>query len=94
VEVKTGGKVIIALAGNPSLGYFWEAQDLDSSIFEQIGKPVFVSDSTDMVSSGGTRTLLSQALKTGTANLAIVYHRPRETDVEPIDTFSVSIAVK
>lgn len=94
VEVKPGDKVIISLAGNPSTGYSWEAQDLDSSIFEQIGEPEFVSDNTDLVGSGGMITLTFKALRTGSTNLTLVYHRPWETDIEPIDTFSVSIAVK
>jgi Chagasin family peptidase inhibitor I42 len=34
VEVKTGDKITISLAGNPSTGFTWVAQDLDTSILE------------------------------------------------------------
>jgi inhibitor of cysteine peptidase len=94
VEVKVGGQIVISLEGNPSTGYTWEAKDLDTSMFQQVGDPAFVSSNPGMVGSGGTLTLTFRTLKAGTASLALVYHRPWETDVEPIDTFSVTVTVK
>jgi len=94
VEIKAGGQIIIALDGNPSTGYTWEAKDLDISMFEQVGDPTFVSSNPGMVGSGGTMTLTFKTLKTGTANLTLVYHRPWETNVEPIDTYTVTVTSK
>lgn len=93
-EVKAGQEFTVVLEGNPSTGYTWEAQDLDTAMFELVGEPEFVGDSADLVGSGGTLTLTFKALQAGTATLNLVYHRPWETDVAPIDTYSVTITVK
>ncbi len=39
-------------------------------------------------------TLTFKALQAGTATLTLVYHRPWETGVEPIDTFTVTVTVR
>ncbi len=94
VEVKEGGQLVITLDGNPSTGYTWEAKDLDTSMFEQVGEPTFISSNPGLVGSGGTLTLTFKTLKKGTATLTLVYHRPWETGVDPIDTFEVTVTVK
>jgi inhibitor of cysteine peptidase len=94
LEVKVGDKIIIELEGNPSTGYAWEAKDLDASMFQQIGDPVFKSSNPELVGSGGTITLTFKVLKTGTGTLNLVYHRPWETGVEPINTYTTTITVK
>lgn len=93
VEVKAGEEFTVVLNGNPSTGYTWEAKDLDTTMFELVGDPEFVSDSPGMVGAGGTLTLTFKALQAGTATLNLVYHRSWE-DVDPINTFSVTITVK
>jgi inhibitor of cysteine peptidase len=94
VEIKSGGEITITLDGNPSTGYTWEAKDLDTSMFEVVGDPVFTSSNPDLIGSGGALALTFKTLKAGTSTLMLIYHRPWETDVEPIDTFSVSVTVK
>ena len=94
VTVKTGDTFTIKLEGNPSTGYTWEAKDLDTSILEQVGEAEFSGGVPGMVGSGGNLTLTFKALQPGTTTLILVYHRPWETDVEPIDTFSVTVTVK
>lgn len=94
IEVKTGDLMVIQLEGNPSTGYTWEAQNLDAAMFEMVGEPEFESDNPDLVGSGGTLTLTFKTLKAGTATLNLVYHRPWETDVEPLETFSITVTVE
>jgi inhibitor of cysteine peptidase len=94
VYVKVGGQMVITLDSNPSTGYTWEAKDLDTSMFEQVGDPMFSSSNPGLVGSGGTLTLTFKSLKAGTAALKLVYHRPWETGVDPIDTFAVTVTVK
>lgn len=94
VEVEAGQEFTIVLSGNPSTGFTWEAKDLDTTMFELVGEPEFVSDDPGLVGAGGTLTLTFKALQAGTVPLTLVYHRPWETDVEPIDTFSVTVTVK
>jgi inhibitor of cysteine peptidase len=94
VEVKVGGQIIVTLDGNPSTGYTWEAKDLDATMFEQVGDPVFISSNPGLVGSGGALTLTFKTLKEGTSTLTLFYHRPWEADVDPIDTFTVTVTVK
>jgi len=94
VEVQDGGQIIIRLDGNPSTGFTWETKDLDATLFNQAGDPVFSSSSPGLVGSGGTLTLTFTALKTGTSQLTLVYHRPWETGVDPINRFTVTVTVK
>ena len=93
VEVKSGQEFTITLTGNPSTGYMWEIQDLDTTLFEQVGDAQFVSDNPGLVGSGGSITLTFKALQTGTGVLTLVNHRSWE-DTEPIDTFTVTVIVK
>jgi inhibitor of cysteine peptidase len=94
VTVKTGDTFTIKLEGNPSTGYTWEAKDLDTGILEQVGEAEFSGGAPGVVGSPGTLTLTFKALQPGTTTLTLVYHRPWEKDVEPIETFSVTVTVK
>jgi Predicted secreted protein len=94
VSVKVGDQIVISLDGNPSTGFTWEAQELDTAIFQQVGEAAFESSNPGLVGAGGTLTLTFKALKAGTASLELVYLRPWETGVAPLDTFSVAVTVK
>jgi inhibitor of cysteine peptidase len=94
VEVKTNDQIVIELEGNPSTGYTWEAKGLDASMFQQVGETEFKSGNPGLVGAGGALTLTFKALKPGTTTLALIYHRPWETDVEPQSAFMVTVTVK
>ena len=94
ITLFAGQELVIQLVGNPTTGYTWEAKNLDASMFKQIGDATFSSSNPDLVGSDGSITLSFRVLKTGTANLTLVYHRPWETNVEPVDTFSITAMVK
>jgi inhibitor of cysteine peptidase len=94
VDIAKGGTIVITLEGNPSTGFSWEARDLNTAMFEQVGEPVFTSSNPDLIGSGGTVTLTFKTLQAGAAALNLVYHRSWETGVDPLDTFSVSVRVK
>jgi len=94
VEVKAGDQIVIALEGNPSTGYTWEAKDLDASMFQQVGETEFKSSNPGLIGAGGTLTLTFKTLKAGTSALTLIYHRPWETDVAPVNTFMVNVTVK
>jgi inhibitor of cysteine peptidase len=94
MEVRAGNQLTIVLEGNPSTGYTWEAKDLDASMFQQVGETEFRSSSPGLVGAGGTLTLTFKVLKSGSATLTLVYHRPWETNVEPQSTFEVTVKAK
>lgn len=94
VNAFVGQELVITLDGNPSTGYTWESKDMDPTMFLQDGETQFTSSNPNVVGSGGTQTLTIKILKTGTATLTFIYHRPWEKDVAPVDTFSVELLVK
>jgi inhibitor of cysteine peptidase len=89
-----GQELVIQLAGNPSTGYTWETSNLDAGMFQQVGQAVFASSNPNLVGSGGSLTLTFRVLKTGPAALTLVYHRPWEQNVAPLQTFSITATVK
>ena len=94
VTIHTGEQLVISLDGNPTTGYTWEAQDLDASLFRQVGEVKFDSSSPGLLGSGGVQTLTLAALKPGTTTLTLVYHRPWEKGVAPIQTFSITVTIQ
>ena len=94
VTVNAGETLVVKLGGNPSTGYTWEAKDLDAHMLQQVGEPGFESFSPGLVGAGGTLTLTFKALKPGTTTLTLVYHRSWETNVAPLQTFTVTVTVQ
>ncbi len=95
VMMKAGDHFMVELDANPSTGYTWEAGEVDSSILKQIGETEYKSASTTpMPGQGGTQVLRFQAVGAGTTTLKLIYHRPWETGVPPINTFTVQVTVQ
>ncbi len=92
IELQKGQTLVINLEGNPSTGYTWEPVDLEGAIVRQVGETEFHAES-DLVGAPGTQTLRFEALKAGQMDLRLVYHRPWETGVEPLQTFTVHLTV-
>ena len=96
INLNTSDIMVVRLPSNPSTGYTWEVQDLDDSVLEQLGDAEFESVDTapNLVGAGGTLVMTFRAIAPGTVVLTLVYHRPWEVDVLPIQTFSVTVTVK
>ena len=62
-------------------------------VLEQLGEPEATPDSSAL-GAGGKISLKFQAVQTGQASLALIYHRSFEKDVPPEKTFEVTILVK
>jgi inhibitor of cysteine peptidase len=93
VQLRNGEKLVIELAGNPTTGYSWEPVLPGDSIVTQIGQAEFTPESNKL-GAGGTVSLTFQAIATGQQNLQLVYHRPFESDVAPLHSFTVNLVVK
>jgi inhibitor of cysteine peptidase len=94
VSLAVGGQLIITLPGNPTTGFNWELSPLEGNILSLVGEPQFVSDNSDALGSGGKMTFTFDAKKAGSTALVLIYHRPWETDVEPLQTFTINVSVK
>jgi inhibitor of cysteine peptidase len=83
----------VSLQGNGSTGYIWDVLPGSESILAQQGGPQFVPDS-DLVGSGGTYMFTFKAIAPGTADLNLIYHRPFETGIAPLQTFEIKAVVE
>lgn len=93
VEIDTGEMFLVILEGNPTTGYTWEVDALDTTILQKIGEPDFTPDS-DAIGSGGKFIFRFRAISVGQSPLKLIYHRPWEQDVPPLKTFELTIIVK
>lgn len=93
VDLKTGETFTIALEGNPTTGYNWEVSEIDPTVAQLVGEPDYKSDSK-LIGSGGMFKFTFKAVAPGTSHVKLVYHRPWEEDVAPIEEFEVTVNVK
>lgn len=93
LDLKSGQTFTVTLAGNPTTGYTWELKEIDPAVVELVGEPEYKSDSA-LIGSGGVFSYKFKTVAAGTSNLKLVYHRPWEEDVEPLEVFTVQVNVK
>jgi inhibitor of cysteine peptidase len=93
ITLQKGQTLTVKLEGNPTTGYTWEMVEPDGAILRQVGEPEFNADS-ELLGAPGTLTLRFEAVEAGQTELRLVYHRPWETGVEPLETFTVQVTVK
>jgi inhibitor of cysteine peptidase len=89
VQVAAGGKVEVALPGNPTTGYIWQVTANDESILLPLSYE-FVPDSA-AAGAGGVERFGFHVMAPGMVSLTFANSRPWETDVEPAQTFAVTV---
>jgi len=93
MQLKKGQTLVVTLEGNPTTGYSWEvAEPLSEQVLRQAGEPEFQQES-DLVGAGGVQILRFEAVNAGKMTLKLIYHRPWERDVEPLETYSIQVVV-
>jgi len=94
MELKKGQTLVVTLEGNPTTGYSWEVADpLDEQVLRQVGEAEFKAES-EALGAGGVQILRFEAVNAGQITLKLVYHRPWEKDVEPLETYSLQVVVR
>ena len=96
VELAAGQVLEVTLESNPTTGYSWEVSEVDEAVLAQVGEAEFQEapkEDEQMVGVGGTETFRFTS-SAGETTLTLVYHRPWEKDVEPLETFTVEVVVR
>ena len=94
VDLEKGQDMVITLESNPSTGYTWEITEVDESILKLVDDEYQQSNpDDDLVGEGGWQILHFEAADVGQTALEIVYHRPWEEGVEPLETFAIQVVV-
>jgi inhibitor of cysteine peptidase len=89
IHVGIGQTFAIALAGNPTTGYTWEA-DVDEKHLQPLGKEF--EPRGQGVGAGGQEVLRFRTLQAGETGITVEYRRPWETEAHDTKRFSVRIA--
>ena len=92
VELAKGQMLVISLESNPTTGYSWEVVEPDEAVLRQVGEAEFTPQS-DLIGASGVEVLRLEGTGAGKMTLKLVYHRPWEKDVEPLETFAVEVTV-
>jgi inhibitor of cysteine peptidase len=93
VELEKGQTLLVLLEANPTTGYRWEAVGLDTQILRSMGDPEFEPYSAQ-VGGPGMEIMRFEAVARGQVTLNIVYHRPWERDVQPLQTYILLVKVR
>lgn len=97
VALKQGQVLVVSLESNPTTGYSWEVAEIDDAVLKQKGEVEYQqADAGDppKVGVGGVETFRFEAQGAGTASLKLVYHRPWEEGVEPLETYTLEVTVR
>ena len=100
VTVRLGQTLTVNLKSNPTTGYQWELAECDDAVVRLVSghftPPSEVTERSGAlrVGAGGIQTFLFKGSGAGRTTLKLVYRRPWEKDVEPIQTFSVTVRVE
>ena len=93
VPLEVGQTLVLSLDSNPTTGYQWEITELDEAILKQTGHE-YEADQPVLIGSGGKEVWRFQAQSSGSTTLSLGYKRSWEEGIEPIQTYSVEVAVR
>jgi inhibitor of cysteine peptidase len=84
----------IELDTNPTTGYQWTIVDTATSVISLIHSQFKETSNKIKVGTPGKQKFYLKANSVGQMELKLIYHRPWEKNVVPIDSFYVVINVK
>ncbi len=93
VAVMINDRVRIQLEGNPTTGFVWESDHLDTTMLEPVGQPKFTPNN-NLAGGNGTFTFTFKALKMGVTNLHLIYYRPFEKNTPPARIFAITTDIQ
>jgi inhibitor of cysteine peptidase len=93
IEISEGELIRIQLPATPGAGYAWELIEIDEQVLHQEGESQFPPADANLVGGSEYQTFLLKAVSTGRTNVELVYRRPWEKDVDPLETFTLIVIV-
>lgn len=77
VTLRTGGRLEVALASNPTTGYSWQREGGDTAVLAADSSRYQPSNTQPgVVGSGGTQILVFRGARPGRTRLVLVYRQP------------------
>ena len=91
-EVEQGETLVIELDSNPTTGFEWAVDDVDTDVLTYTGSE-YQPEDDGLVGQGGTQRLSFQAASPGSSVIELKYWRSWEGDNSIDQRFSVTIDV-
>jgi inhibitor of cysteine peptidase len=92
-EANQGDRIVIRLAENPSTGYEWELEAIDSPVVELLDSD-YSPDPGVLMGRGGTRTLRFRAKSSGSQQIQLRLRRSWDPEDVAVEHFDVNIRVQ
>ncbi len=92
VSVTPDKLLTVKLRSKPAAGYLWEIEQVDTSVLRPLDETHEFAD--ERSGSAATHVRRFSPAGRGLTRLKLVYHRPWEKDVPPIQTYSVDVDVQ
>ena len=95
LNLKINDTVEIRLESNPTTGYSWILSDNVDNTVVSITSPEFIQSKEDkeIVGAGGYEIFTIKAISKGETSIILNYERPWEEEVEPLETFEITISI-
>ena len=97
IEVDVAQSLVLTLESNPTTGFRWELVGLEDAVLQPMGDAEFkVASELDPPppGTGGVEIYRFEAVDAGETLLELVYRRPWEEGVEPLETFSIRVTAR
>jgi inhibitor of cysteine peptidase len=97
IEISAGNSLTVTLDSNPSTGFSWVLKGIgNESVLEQAGHEFKAAPASDppLLGAGGKEIWTFKALNKGSSTISMEYVRSWEQNVEPQDTFALTVVVK
>lgn len=92
ISMDVGETLVVTLESNPSTGYVWDVVDPLPVQLEPAGEPELLpAEDEDLVGAPGSQEFTFDVVAGGSGRLRLVYVRPWEDEVEPAETFEVTV---
>lgn len=92
IELDPSQALELSLESNPSTGYGWQVDGMDSKVLRQSGDEFKAT--SDKVGAPGMQVLRFEGTTKGLTTLKLSYRRPWEKGVKPLKSFSVAVQAK
>lgn len=92
VEILVGDELEVILPGNPTTGYVWKLILSDTNVLRQDNSEFFRINKA--MGSGGVEVIKLHAIAAGKSAVKLLYHRPFEHNVPPLNTFEVTVIIR
>jgi predicted secreted protein len=93
VKLKVGNTFEVRIPTIPKQGYTWQPTNLDTSILEQLGAPVYTPD-TSPNAAGGIVTLAFRVVGPGTAPIMLLYQQTSQDGAPGLSSNSFGVTVE